>query len=121
MKINEISGKAQKETRRKSKAGEFLTDQESEVIARYSHQTLCCKLARPPKSAHLLTPLALTHDFLFVSAEIRGKTRGKTEKEARRKSRAGEFLTDHESEYIARYSHQTPCCSLAFIDTSRTD
>ena len=120
-KNDKISSKARQEAPRKSKAGEFLTDQESQGIARYSPQTPCGSLARHPKSAHLLTPLALTRDFLFVSAEIRGKTRGKTEKEARRKSRAGEFLTDHESEYIARYSHQTPCCSLAFIDTSRTD
>jgi len=105
MKINEISGKAQKETRRKSKAGEFLTDQESEVIARYSHQTLCCKLARPPKSAHLLTPLALTHDILFVSDKITNDISSKAQKEARSKSKAGEFLTDKEAHYIARYSH----------------
>jgi len=59
-------GKAEKETRRKSKAGEELTDQESEFIARYSYQTPCCSLARPSKSAHLLTPLALTDVFHFV-------------------------------------------------------
>jgi len=58
--------KAEKETRRKSKAGELLTDQESEFIARYSYQTPCCSLARPSKSAHFLTPLALTDVFHFV-------------------------------------------------------
>jgi len=43
---NAIRIKAEKETRRKSKACEVLTDQESEFIARYSYQTQCCSLAR---------------------------------------------------------------------------
>jgi len=62
----QVINKAEKESRRKSKAGELLTDQESEFIARYSYQTPCCSLARPSKSAHLLTPLALTDVFHFV-------------------------------------------------------
>jgi len=37
----------------------------------------------------------------------------KAEKEARRKSKAGELLTDQESEFIARYSCPTPCCNFA--------
>jgi len=41
------------------------------------------------------------------------RTAKKAEKEARRKSKAGELLTNQESEFIARYSYQTPCCSLA--------
>jgi len=56
----------EKEARRKYKAGELLTNQESEFIARYSCQTPCCSLARPSKSASLLTPLTLTDVFHFV-------------------------------------------------------
>ena len=61
--------KAEKEARRKSKAGELWTDQESEFIARYSYQTPCCSLASPSKSAHPLTPLALTDfsHFVYIS------------------------------------------------------
>jgi len=68
-----LSYQADTEARRKSKAGEFLTDQESEYIARYSYQTPCCSVARPSKSAHLLTPLltplALTDvcHFVYIS------------------------------------------------------
>jgi len=66
---------ADTEARRKSKAGEFLTDQESEHIARYSYQTPCCSLARPSKSAHLLTPLALTDVCHFVYISYRAGLR----------------------------------------------
>jgi len=62
-----------------------------------------------PKSAHLLTSPALTDDFLLVSV----KENSQSQKEARRKSRAGEVLTDEESHYLVRYSHPTPCYSLA--------
>ena len=58
--------KAEKEARRKSKAGELLTDQESELIARYSCPIPCCSLALPSTSAHLLTSLALTDVLHFV-------------------------------------------------------
>ena len=101
-KNRKISSKAEKEARRKSKAGEFLTDQQSEFIARYTYQTPCCSLVRPSKSAHLLTPHALTDDFHFVSGKKNNEISSKAQKEARRKSKAGEFLTDQESEYIAR-------------------
>jgi len=37
----------------------------------------------------------------------------KAEKETHRKSKAGEVLTNQESQFIDRYSYQTPCCSLA--------
>ena len=72
-----------------------------------------CRFARPPKSTHLLTHPALTHDFLLVSLKKNNQNSGKSDKEARRKSKAGELLADEESHYIVRYSHQTPCCSPA--------
>jgi len=71
--------KFETEARRKSKAGEVLTDQESEFIARYSYQTPCCSLARPSKSAHLLTPLALTDVFHFVCISYHAGLRLKKE------------------------------------------
>ena len=49
-KHSKICNKAEKETRRKSKADEPLTNQESKHLtgysAQYSYQTPCCSLAR---------------------------------------------------------------------------
>ena len=42
----------------------------------------------------------------------------KAEKETRRKSKAGELLTDQESEFIARYSYPTPYCILVCANLS---
>jgi len=48
--------KAQKEARRKSKAGEVLTDQESKLIAGYSYQNTAQKEARrKSKAGEVLT------------------------------------------------------------------
>jgi len=43
-----------------------------------------------------------------IRVKKRNQTSHKAEKEALRKSRAGEFLTDQESRGIARYSHASP-------------
>jgi len=117
---NDISGKASKEARRKSQFGEDLTPEQEHHVKRQVN-VLCackcvcvyCRFARLPKSAHLLTPPALTHDLLLVSLKTNNGISGKASKEERRKSRLGEVLTDEQSRYIVRYSHPTPCCSLA--------
>jgi len=101
-KYNQSSGKAQKEARRKSKAGELLADEESHYVALYSHQTPCCSLARPPESAHLLTSPALTHDCLLVNVKKNNQAQKEAEKEARRKSKVGEDLTPQEEQHVKR-------------------
>ena len=80
----------------------------------------------PPKSAHVLTSLALTDvcHCVFISYQAEKEAM----KKARHKSKVGEALTVQEFDYIARYSHMAPCCSLACppqvctcTDTSRID
>jgi len=112
-KINEISGKAQKEARRKSKDGEFLTDQESHYIARYSHQTPYCSLARPPKSAHVLTPLALTHDCHFVYISYRA---GLSLKKHARLALDEKFMIDNPN--IKQAVLRTPGTTKSFSHTT---
>ena len=51
--------------------------------------------------------------IIIISAQNHNAIATKTGKETRRKSKAGEVLTDQESEFIAGYSYPTPCCSLA--------
>jgi len=50
---------------------------------------------------------------VHISAQNHNAIGTKARKETRHKSKAGEVLTDKESKMIARYSYQTPCCSLA--------